>query len=194
MSYKGKRPRGFTAWQVIAMTLVLLFVIVSMTTYAGSEYTGKTAGRFLADTITQGPGAEQIHVTPIEDAPVQEDFENAKIEAALQAKANCIENCTVTHYAVCMECCGKTDGITASGVMAAPGVSVAVDPALIPLGSDVLVDYGDGDIQYYRADDIGGAVQGAHVDLCVGSYDEAVQLGVKVATVYWVPPAEIDYD
>lgn len=139
-----------------------------------------------AVTVALTPVKSADPVTPAEKAPVQEDYENQKIEAALLEKANKIEDCTVTHYAVCVECCGKTDGITKSGVKATPYVTVAVDPEVIPLGRDVLVDYGDGDIQYYRADDVGGAVHGFHIDLCVGSYDEAVQLGVKTATVYWV--------
>lgn len=142
-----------------------------------------------ADAVQPNTG---VQVTPVEDAPVQEDYENQKIEAALLAKAHKIENCTVTHYAVCVECCGKTDGITKSGVKATPYVTAAVDPEVIPLGSDVLVDYGDGDIQYYRADDIGEAVKGTHIDLCVQSYAEAVQLGVTTATVYWVPAVEVD--
>lgn len=136
------------------------------------------------------PPTEQIKAAmsdselPAEDKP--EDCENAKIEAALLDRANRIDNCTVSHYAICMECCGKDDGITASGRIATSYVSVAVDPGLIPLGSDVLVDYGDGEIHYYRADDTGSGVAGAHIDLCVGSYDEAVQMSVRTATVYWI--------
>lgn len=116
----------------------------------------------------------------------QEDFENEKIEAALLDRAEKIENVTITHYCICEKCCGKTDGITASGVKATPGVTVAVDPDIIPLGADVLVDYGDGDIKYYRADDTGGSIKGNHIDLCVGSHEEAISLGVRTATVWWV--------
>ena len=112
--------------------------------------------------------------------------ENELIEVALLGKAHIIEDCTVTHYDCCVACCGNTDGITASGVQATPGVTVAVDPGVIPLGSDVLVDYGDGEIHYYRADDIGGAVKGNHIDMCVGSHEEALQMGRRTATVYWV--------
>ena len=121
-------------------------------------------------------------------APVEEpeEAENERIEAALLARAHAIEDVTVTHYDCCVECCGKDDGITASGVKATPGVTVAVDPTVIPLGSDVLVDYGDGEIHYYRADDVGGAVKGSHIDLCVGSHEEALQLGRRTATVFWV--------
>ena len=112
--------------------------------------------------------------------------ENDMIESALLGKAHIIEDCTVTHYDCCVACCGKDDGITASGVQATPGVTVAVDPDVIPLGSDVLVDYGDGEINYYRADDVGGAIKGNHIDMCVNSHEEALRLGCRTATVYWV--------
>lgn len=118
-----------------------------------------------------------------------EQAENEMIEAALLARATRLDDVLVTHYDCCLECCGKTDGITASGVMATPGVTVAVDPDVIPLGADVLVDYGDGEIQYYRADDVGGAVKGNHIDLCVQSHEEAVELGRRTATVWWVMPS-----
>lgn len=112
--------------------------------------------------------------------------ENDMIESALLGKAHIIEDCTVTHYDCCVACCGKDDGITASGVQATPGVTVAVDPDVIPLGSDVLVDYGDGEIHYYRAEDVGDAVKGSHIDLCVNSHEKALMLGRRTATVYWV--------
>lgn len=116
-----------------------------------------------------------------------EAFENELIEAALLAKSTKIEDVTVTHY--CTELyphiCGTGDGITASGMRVAPYTTVAVDPDVIPLGSDVLVDYGDGVIHYYRADDVGAWVKGNHIDVAVKYHDEAEQLGVKTATVYW---------
>lgn len=128
------------------------------------------------------------------DEEVQEAYENYYIEQALIAKAHKIENCTVTHYDCCVLCCGKTDSVTASGLQATPGVTVGVDPDVIPLGSDVLVDYGDGEIHYYRADDAGGAVKGNHIDLCVASHDEALQLGRRTTTVYWVAQEEVSSD
>lgn len=117
-----------------------------------------------------------------------EAAENEMIEAALLARATRLDDVTVTHYCTCVECCGKDDGITASGLMATPGVTVAVDPDVIPLGADVLVDYGDGEIQYYRADDTGSAVRGNHIDVCLASHEEAAQAGVTTATVWWVMP------
>ena len=127
---------------------------------------------------------------PEEDAQeeeAQEDYENEKIEAALLAKAIRLEDVTVTHYDPCVKCCGKTDGITATGVPVTPYYTVAVDPEIIPLGSEVLVDYGDGVIHYYRAEDTGGGVKGKHLDLCVTDHTEALTLGVRQATVWFLP-------
>lgn len=118
-----------------------------------------------------------------------EAAENEMIEEALLDRAVRLEDVLVTHYDCCLECCGKTDGITASGLRATPGVTVAVDPDVIPLGADVLVDYGDGTgLHYYRADDVGGAVKGKHIDLCVESHEKADELGRRQATVWWVIP------
>ena len=136
---------------------------------------------------------------PGDDTPAQEpeEPENELIEAALLASAHRLDNVTVTHYCICQQCCGKAPdhpayGITASGTRATPYRTVAVDPSVIPLGADVLVDYGDGaGLRRYRAEDTGGAVKGNHIDLCVGSHAEALQLGRRTATVYWVDPEEV---
>lgn len=126
---------------------------------------------------------------PGDDIPAQEpeEAENELIEAALLGRATVLEDVTVTHYDCCIQCCGKVDGLTASGTHATPYSTVAVDPSVIPLGADVLVDYGDGaGLRRYRAEDTGGAIKGNRIDLCVGSHAEALQLGRRTAIVYWV--------
>lgn len=139
-----------------------------------------------ADSLPEDkPPAQAETVTVAAPEPVEEP-ENELIEAALLASAHRLDDVTVTHYDCCVECCGKADGITASGVRATPGVTVAVDPAVIPLGADVLVDYGDGMLHYYRADDTGSGVVGNCIDLCVADHQTAVQLGRRTATVWWV--------
>ena len=98
-----------------------------------------------------------------------------------------IENCTVSYY--CTEryphICGGGNGLTASGAPVQAGVTCAVDPILIPLGSAVYVDYGDGLIHTYIAHDTGGAVNGAHIDVAVDTHALANEMGMKSATVWW---------
>lgn len=107
-------------------------------------------------------------------------------EAQAMPWAHKLEGVTVTYYDCCVACCGKDDGITYSGTRAAPYETCAVDPGVIPLGSAVTVDYGDGELHYYRAEDIGGGVKDTRIDICVSSHEEALELGVKTATVYWM--------
>lgn len=89
-----------------------------------------------------------------------------------------IGECVITAYCPCGECCGRwADGVTAAGLPAGPGI-VAVDPAVIPLGSTVIIDG-----QRYLAADTG--VTGNHVDVCLTSHEETVAFGVQAAEV-WV--------
>lgn len=107
-------------------------------------------------------------------------------EAQPMPWAHKLENVTVTYYDCCVACCGKDDGITYSGTWAVPYETCAVDPDVITLGSAVTVDYGDGELHYCRAEDIGGGVNGNRIDICVSSHEEALELGVRTATVYWI--------
>ena len=181
---RRKRERNI-AFAIMLLAVAVIFALVMASGNARAE-----------DTYIVVPVEviEQPEVEPVACEPeVPETNENELIEQALLQNAVKIENVTMTHYCICKKCCGKSPddpgyGITASGRKATPYVSVAVDPDVIPLGADVLVDYGDGEIHYYRADDTGGAVKGNHIDLCVGSHQEAIELGVKTVTVWWVQP------
>lgn len=89
-------------------------------------------------------------------------------------------SCKLTAYGPGFESTGKRPGdpgymVTASGKMATPKRTIAVDPHLIPLGSLVYID----GIGYRVAEDVGGAVKGEHIDVYFPSDDEAVQFGVK---------------
>lgn len=117
---------------------------------------------------------------------ITEDFENENIEAALLARAHVIEDCTITFY--CNEryphICGTGDGIAYDGTPALAWATCAVDPDVIPLGSTVMVDLGDGyGLRTLVANDTG--VSGNHIDICVGSHVEAGRMGRQTATVYW---------
>lgn len=88
---------------------------------------------------------------------------------------------TVTATAYTAECEGCS-GITKTGVdlKADPDAKViAVDPAVIPLGSKVHVEgYG-----YATAEDIGGGIDGNEIDVFVHKQDDALQWGRKQVKV-----------
>ena len=118
-----------------------------------------------------------------------EDFENQKIETALLAKANVIEGCTVTWYTADTGDKKPGDpayGITRSGMPVVEHLTCAVDPDVIPLYSDVFVQYADGTIEQLWATDTG--VTGNAVDIYTPDYDYAIQCGRQSLTVWWVGP------
>jgi 3D (Asp-Asp-Asp) domain-containing protein len=109
-----------------------------------------------------------------------------------------IEGVLLTHYCICEKCCGKMPdhpayGITASGREAVPYISVAVDPDVIPLGSTVWLVFSDGGRIECRADDTGGAITGARIDLCVSSHREALEHGIDYITVYWEVEEDVSH-
>ena len=74
---------------------------------------------------------------------------------------------------------GSAEGLTAMGIPATYGI-VAVDPDVIPLGTKVYVPgYG-----VALAADTGGAIYGYKIDLCMESYDEAMDFGRRNVTVF----------
>lgn len=202
--YAAKHWQTVAYAAIIAAILVLIVAIAAVRAKAAEPQAPVDELKISAsETITHSEDDAKntpVFVTSLEQImdsyEIVEDFENEKIEAALLERATEIQNCTVTHYCICKECCGKDPdhpayGITASGLRASPYVSIAVDPDVIPLGSDVLVDYGDGELHYYRAEDTGSAVKGDHIDVCVSSHEEAQQLGITTATVYYAAPEEV---
>lgn len=85
---------------------------------------------------------------------------------------------TITHYCGCPECCGKNDGVTATGTLAKMGRTVSVDASVIPLGSEVLIN---GNV--YIAEDAG--VHGNVIDVYIESHEQALAMGVYKTEVCW---------
>jgi len=86
---------------------------------------------------------------------------------------------TATAYCSCKKCCDKDPssrwyGITASGRKAMWG-TVAVDRRVIGLGTRLRIEGFPDTI--FRADDVGGAIKGKHIDLWFPSHRKALEFG-----------------
>ena len=81
---------------------------------------------------------------------------------------------TATAYCPCSKCCGKSDGTTASGTKATAGRTIAVDPSVIPYGSEVEIDG-----HTYIAEDCGGAITNNKIDIFFATHEEALNFGKK---------------
>ncbi len=75
--------------------------------------------------------------------------------------------------------------ITATGTVAHVG-GVAVDPRVIPYGTEMYIVAEDGSwaYGYARAEDCGGGIKGNKIDLFMDTYNECIQFGVRPAYIY----------
>lgn len=96
----------------------------------------------------------------------------------------------LTAYCSCKKCCGfwsygrpfdeKGNDIVigASGERLYQGVSIAVDPAVIPYDSKVYIDGKE-----YIAHDCGGSIKGNRIDIYFDNHQDALDFGVQYANV-----------
>ena len=83
----------------------------------------------------------------------------------------------VTAYCACVQCCGKTDGITASGTQATANRTIAA-PSTFAFGTKVVING-----ITYTVEDRGGAIQGNRIDIYMDTHYEALQWGVRYVEV-----------
>lgn len=102
----------------------------------------------------------------------------------------------LTAYCPCSVCCGvwaenrptdkngKEIVYGASGEALKSGISVAVDPDLIPYGTRLIINGKE-----YIAHDCGGAIKGNKIDIYFTSHGEALEFGRKSGEVYVIEVA-----
>lgn len=85
-----------------------------------------------------------------------------------------------TAYCKCSECCGIwTDSPTKSGTTPKQGRTIAVDPNVIPLGTEVVIDGNT-----YIAEDTGSAIVGNRIDIYFNEHADALKYGRQMKEVY----------
>lgn len=167
--------------ELVVFLLIMLGICVSamfVDAFADKPYVGNSNAiieetNFIIDQLDD----------EVETAPAEDPHESEKIEAAIDW--HYIEDCTLTAYCACAECCGKSDGITATGTIAQQGVTIAVDPDVIPIGAWVEIDG-----HLFHAEDVGGGVCGNHIDVYYDSHEMASAFGVKTRDVRWYGGAD----
>ena len=89
------------------------------------------------------------------------------------------ETWTATAYCPCSKCCGKSDGITASGKCARPNHTVAIN--WLPIGTEVTINGKHYIVEDRGAKSIFGSKKNhiKRVDIYFASHREALQFGKR---------------
>lgn len=172
-----RRTINRLAFLLIAATVICGVVVVDA---AADKLEQRAEPVGITDELEQTAAKELSWISEqLDEEPIyyEDPQESEKNEAAIDW--HYIEDCTLTAYCACSECCGKEDGITATGTVAQEGVTIAVDPDVIPLGSWVDVNG-----HQYHAEDT-GAFSGNHIDIYIADHDEAWEFGRQYADVRW---------
>ena len=106
----------------------------------------------------------------------QSDLENLK-----QNEVAYIGKYKITYYCACKQCCGKEDGITASGVKVQEGVTVAADTSQLPFGTKMYIK----GIGWRTVQDRGGSIKGNRLDIYIPSHNSPMPYNVQNLDV-WV--------
>lgn len=115
--------------------------------------------------------------------------ESEKIEWALFQQATDWMEFEATAYCNCEKCCGEWSKYhsTYTGAVPQEGITIAVDPDVIPLYSQVFVQLPNEVWHCYTAQDIGGAIKGNRVDIYFENHEDALKFGrQKVLVCYTV--------
>lgn len=88
-------------------------------------------------------------------------------------------------YCSCVSCCGKSNGITASGAKASEWYTIAAGSAY-PIGTVIYIPYFKDKPNggWFVVQDRGGAISSSRLDIYMGSHSQALQFGRHNLTCY----------
>lgn len=179
------RIRDAIEWTVLAVVFIIGWVVVFYLEFHEPE-TENTTEPIAVKTVAAIPAAPVKH-TPVVVLPDPEPVATEYAVFPDESDLVSMGEFKITHYCACAKCCGEwADGITSTGTVATEGRTIAVDPTVIPYGTDVLVRYEDGTEAMYVAEDCGGAIKQNRIDIFMDSHQAALVEGVKRAEVYIV--------
>lgn len=139
---------------MISQLIVLLIVMINL-------YCEPVEPPIIEDSIIQ------------EDIVIEEELPQEPIKESLGVY-------TLTAYCGCVKCCGKTDGITASGAKVQANRTIAA-PSNFAFGTQIEINN-----KIYIVEDRGGAIHGKRIDIYFNTHAEALAFGVQKQEIFLI--------
>ena len=130
----------------------------------------------------------ELPETPPEDGAPPEAIEPrtaTEAEAIPEDEWVSLGEFRLTFYCPCYQCSEGWGHQTASGAYATEGRTIAVDPRVIPYGTEVRI--GD---HVYVAEDCGGSIDGNEIDVFKEDHGACLDAGVQYSEIYIKKPKE----
>lgn len=160
--------RTSTRLLLILLVIVIIYMILGLIQLNGKEI-----------NPIQAPPIIKTQIVPVEKIVYQPDPDPIDAEPLGEFE--------ITYYTAGPESTGKRPGDpgygeTASGAIVTKGVTVAVDPDIIELGSYIYIE----GLGFRVAQDTGSAINGKDIDVYEPNLKKAQQLGRHKAKVYLI--------
>lgn len=121
--------------------------------------------------------SEVVIKEPVDKIVQVQNNVTSRDSSSTRTESSGVQIYKVTAYCPCMKCCGKTNGITASGTKATAGRTIATD-SKFAFGTKLSING-----TTYIVEDRGGAIKGNKIDLYFDTHAEALKWGVKYLPV-----------
>lgn len=156
---------------IITIVIILLCSVIPINSEQCEDYVTPAVPTVVQpETFTDVPILDEVEeVETAEKVETVEEIE--EIEDAGEVESITFK---VTAYCPCYQCSEGYGDMTATGVRAKAGRTIAVDPSVIPYGTKVTIGNNT-----YIAEDCGGAIKGNRLDIYFDSHQEASDFGVQ---------------
>lgn len=121
---------------------------------------------------------EEVRISKINKKQTVTSRSGSTVRETVQTSSNVVTGnekwiwANVSAYCSCTKCCGKTNGITASGAKATANHTIAA-PSTYKFGTKIEI----AGMGIYTVEDRGGAITGNKIDVYFNSHSEALQFG-----------------
>ena len=166
--------------------LLLILTIIQLATIIDLRNTYKRVAEYKIEEVTD----VQYVIVPMTLKNVEQDI--IEEEQNNEVKEDVfLGNFKLTAYCSCYKCCeeyaldrpidsnGNEIVYGSIGEMLVEGYSIAVDPNVIPYGTEVIIDG-----ITYKAQDCGGAIKGNEIDVYFADHKKAQEFAVQYKDVY----------
>lgn len=178
------------------LQLFLYVVIVSilLTIIVGWVYNDVGSKRTIDKTIEIDKQTTKEETKIIQTNNITIETEIDKGDDTQAEKPISLGKFKLTAYCSCEICCNKwalnrpvdengNEIVYGSiGERLKDGYSIAVDPSVIPYGTEVIING-----HTYKAQDCGGAIKGNRIDVYCKDHNRALEFGVQYAEVFVMP-------
>ena len=184
---------------IVSIVCLIISIIFSFFIICSSFFILEDAKSLLYSSEVEIQKIYDIKEFAFSEDDVDETEEKSVVEkpeesqVVLESKKESLGEFKLTAYCSCEKCCGKwalnrpkdengKDIVYGStGAILVAGTSIAVDPSVIPYGSQVEING-----HTYTAHDTGGAIKGNRIDVYFDNHQEALNFGVQYAEVFLI--------